>query len=182
MFAYDERLLAVSFDAAAPRLARLASGGWLRARSEAVYDGGVAFLARVGPLGAVPGASKLVRVRLAEPRRRDEMISVPLRWEATGPGGLFPALDADIRLSDAGGHSARVTLTASYRPPLAAIGATLDRLVLHAVATATIRALLATIADALEGAPAQARDAAAPWQPSPDLEHALADSKDQSPA
>lgn len=171
MFVCDARSLTVSFDAAAPRLARLGSGGWLRGRSEAVYDGGMAYLLRVGPLTAVPCASKLVRVRLAALAGRDETIAVALRWEATGPGGgLFPALDADIRLSD-DDRGARLTLTGSYRPPLGAIGGTLDRLLLHAIATATIRALLASIADALEGTPAQAWEAAAPWQPDAAFEH-----------
>ena len=43
-----------------------------------------------------------------------------LRWEASGPGGgLFPALDADITLTPAPKHSATLTLTGAYRPPLA---------------------------------------------------------------
>jgi hypothetical protein len=176
MFVSDERLLTVGFAVAAPRLARLGSGGWLRGRSKAVYDGGVEYLLRVGPLGAVPGASKLVRVRLAEPVCRDGTISVGMRWEAAGTGGcLFPALDADIRLSDSGAQGARVTLTGTYRPPLGAVGGGLDRLLLHTVATATIRALLTTIADALDGAPAPALEAAEAWQPGPELEPGSAD-------
>lgn len=166
VFVSDERLLTVDFDVAAPRLAGLGSSGWLRGRSEAVYDGSVECLLRVGPLGGVPGASKLVRVRLDEPFRRVGLISVGMRWEATGTGGrLFPALDADIRLTDDGGPYARVTLTGTYRPPLGMVGSGLDRLLLRAVATATIRALLTTIADALEGSPASPWEAAEPWQP-----------------
>lgn len=78
--------------------------------------------------------------------------------------GLFPALDADIRLSGDGDGS-RVTLTGSYRPPLGAFGERLDRLVLHAVATATIAALLARVAAALEGVPAPAAEPDMLWQP-----------------
>ncbi|HET9081460.1 MAG TPA: hypothetical protein VFO01_13240 [Trebonia sp.] len=171
MFISEERLLTVGFDAAAPRLARLGAGGWMYGRSEAVYEGGMEYLLRVGPLGEVPYASKLVRVRLAEPVCRDGVISVGMRWEAAGPGGrLFPALDADIRLSRDGGPGARVTLTGSYRPPLGTVGGGLDRLLLHAVATATVRALLTTIADALEGRPVMPWEAAAPWQPEPAAE------------
>ena len=63
---------------------RLARGGWLRGPSETVYDGGVEYLPRVGALGAVPGTSRLVRVRFTEPVHRDETMTVGMRWEATG--------------------------------------------------------------------------------------------------
>jgi hypothetical protein len=173
MFVSEERLLAVTFAEASVRLSRAGHGGWLSGRSQAVYDGGVEYLHRVGPLGAVPGASKLVRVRLGEPVHRDGAVSIALRWEAVGgSGGLFPALDADIRLSDDDENGTRVTLTGSYRPPLGPFGEKLDRLLLRAVAVGTIRALLSTIADELEGSPARAREAAVPWWPEPGPEPA----------
>jgi len=168
MFVSDERVLPVSFDDAAARLAGLAHGGWLRGLSENVYQGGVEYLLRVGPLGAVPGTSRLVRVRFAEPVPRPGMMTIGLRWEATGvTGGLFPALDADIRLIDVD-DGVRVTLTGSYRPPFGVLGVELDRLLLRSVATATIKALLTQIAAALEGTAGQAGDEAAlPWRPVP---------------
>jgi len=168
MFVSDERVLPVSFDDAAARLAGLAHGGWLRGLSENVYQGGVEYLLRVGPLGAVPGTSRLVRVRFAEPVPRPGMMTIGLRWEATGvTGGLFPALDADIRLID-DDDGVRATLTGSYRPPFGVLGVELDRLLLRSVATATIKALLTQIAAALEGTAGQAADdAALPWQPVP---------------
>ena len=169
MFAFDERVLPVSFDAAASRLAAVARGSFLREVSGNVYQGGMEYLLRVGPLGAAPGVSRLVRVRFTEPARRDETMTVGLRWEAAGvTGGLFPALDADIRLCDAGGNRVRVSLAGSYRPPFGALGAGLDRLVLHTVATATIKALLASITAALENASAQAAEPAVLWQPEPE--------------
>ena len=66
MFVSEERLLAVDFQDASSRLGLLARGGGLRALSETVYNDGVEYLLRVGPLGAVPGASRLVRVRFTE--------------------------------------------------------------------------------------------------------------------
>jgi hypothetical protein len=108
---------------------------------------------RVGPADAVPGTSRLVRVRFTEPSRHDGTMTVGLRWEAVGvTGRLFPALDADIRLTD-DDDGVRVTLTGSYRPPLGLLGVELDRLVLRTVATATIRALLTRLAAYLEGTP-----------------------------
>jgi len=159
MFVSEDRGLPVSFAVASSRLEELARGRLLNGPFERVYHGGVEHLLRVGPAGAVPGASRLVRVRFTSPVHRDGEMTVALRWEATGPGGgLFPALDADIQLTDDGGDRSVVTLTGSYRPPLGALGDKLDRMLLHAVALATIRALLTQIAATLEGAPAEASD------------------------
>jgi hypothetical protein len=169
MFASDERVLPVSFAAAATRLAGVASGRDLREASGSLYQDGIEYLLRVGPLGAVPGASRLVRVQFTDPVRRDGTMTVGLRWEAAGvTGGLFPALDADIRLYDDGDDRVRLSLTGSYRPPLGALGAGLDRLVLNTVATATIKALLTTIAAAVEGASAEAVASATAWRPEPE--------------
>jgi hypothetical protein len=102
----------------------------------------------------MPGMSKLVEVHLAT---RGEAAVLALRWEATGPGGrLFPALDADIWLTPAGEHSTRLSLAGVYRPPLAAVGPGLDRAVLHRVADATVRSLLARMADVLARSPESA--------------------------
>jgi hypothetical protein len=166
VFVSDGRTVPVSFTVAASRLEELARGRLLDGVSERVYQGGVEYLLRVGPAGAVPGVSRLVRVRFAEPVYHGGEVSLALRWEATGTvGGLFPALDADIRLAADGGHGSRVTLTGSYRPPLGMLGERLDRLVLHTVAAATVSTLLARVAAALEGAPAPAAEPDTPWQP-----------------
>ena len=91
-------------------------------------------------------------------------MSVGLRWEATGvTGSLFPALDADIRITDNAGEGSRVALTGSYRPPFGAVGDGLDRLALHTVDEATIRALLDQIT-ALDTAPAEDTQTAAARQ------------------
>jgi hypothetical protein len=150
MFAGDEVVLGLSFRPAQARLANLAHGGSLTSASEGAYADGLAGVIRVGPLGAVPGMSKLVQVRLREVVTRDATALLTLRWEATGPGGgLFPALDADITLTPAGDQATWLTLAGAYRPPLAGLGAGLDKAILHQVATATIRSLLSRVADAL---------------------------------
>ncbi len=101
-------------------------------------------------MGTVPGMSKLVEVHFRDVVTRGESAVLALRWEATGPGGrLFPPLDADMSLTPAGEHSTRLSLAGVYRPPLAALGAGLDRAVFHKVADATVRSLLARVADVL---------------------------------
>lgn len=138
----DEHALDVSIGVAELRLANLVRGGWLAGASHVAYRGGIDQLVRVGPFGDMPGASRLVRVQFVDPVYRDGAMTVGVRWEAAGAaGGLFPVLDANIRLSGDGGQGSRVALTACYRLPLGTIGAGLDRLVLHKVAAATIRRL-----------------------------------------
>jgi len=148
MFATHELELGVSCPAAQARLVNLAYGNGLSGASRDAYEGGFAPLIRVGPLGDVPGASKLVRVRFLDPVYRGGAMTLGLRWEATGmSGGLFPVLDADLTLTPAGEHTTRLALTGSYRPPLGRLGAGLDRAILHQAATATIRSLVHNIAD-----------------------------------
>jgi hypothetical protein len=75
---------------------------------------------------------------------------LPLRWQATGPGGtLFPGLDADLALTAAGDHATRLSLAGAYRAPAGPGGAGLGKAVFHKVAQATARSLLAGVADAL---------------------------------
>jgi hypothetical protein len=171
VFVSGERVLDVSVGVAQVRLANLIQGGWLSGASQVAYQDGIDRLARVGPFGDLPGASRLVRVQFVDPVSRDGAMTVGVRWEATGvTGGLFPVLDANISLSGEGGQRSRVVLTACYRPPLGAAGAGLDRLVLHKVATATIRAFLAGVASALEGTREAAGKTAASswWEPGPE--------------
>lgn len=150
MFASHEVLLSMSFARARARLAVLGSGGWLRGPSEQAYAEGLDGLVRVGPFGAVLGASKLVRVQLLEPVPRDDMVVLPLRWEATGAAGrLFPVLDADLTLSPGGEERSTLTLTGAYRPPLGTLSAVLDRALLNRAAAATVRSLLARVGESM---------------------------------
>jgi len=162
MFVGQELLLSVSFSDARLRLEALARGGMLNSASEKAYgDGlasekaygdGLASQIRIGPLGGRPGISKLVRVHFRELVTHADSVVLTLRWEATGgSGALFPVLDADITLTPADEQSTRMALTGAYRPPFAALGAGLDKALLHHVATATIRSLLNRLADALSG-------------------------------
>jgi hypothetical protein len=167
MFVSAEIRLETAFPDALARLARLASGGWLRSASAEAYDESGAALARVGPLGGAPGLSRLVEVRFRELAVHEDHAVLPLRWEATGASGaLFPALDADIRLSCAGERSSVLTLSGVYRPPLGALGAGLDRAGFNRVAIATIRRFMIRAGDAMtaetaaaEPVPADARSA-----------------------
>jgi hypothetical protein len=150
MFARHEVVLDLPFPVARSRLATLMRGGWLDSLSQDAYSEGLAGQVRVGPFGRVPGMSKLVEVRLLEPVPHDDVVVVPLRWEASGRiGRLFPVLDANLSLGEAGNGKTALRFAGVYRPPLAGVGEELDQIVLHRVADATVRSLLVRIAGVL---------------------------------
>lgn len=118
-------------------------------QSEAVSSHGEAaeILMRAG-FGPV---SKQVKVRALPPFTRNKTIVIPIRWEATSAAGsLFPALDANIELSprtdDHGRPATEIAVLGSYRPPLGALGAVVDHVVLRQAALATIRSFLRDLA------------------------------------
>ena len=148
-------LLDVGFAAAQAEFTKMCRGGALLSASQDAYGAGIAGLVRVGPLGLVWGVSRLVDVHFRDLTASDDCARVALRWEAIGPGGgLFPALDANITLTAAGEQTTMLALAGTYRPPLGAVGAVFDRAILHRVATATIRAFLGRVADAIARPPA----------------------------
>jgi hypothetical protein len=150
VFIGAEIRLDVSFGAAQARMTNLARSGLLRRASDDAYRDLDTGLARVGPLGTTPGLSRLVAVRFSDMAIHEDHAVVAIRWEATGPGGaLFPALDADIKLTVAGDDATMLAVSGVYRPPLGGLGAGLDRMILHRVAEATIRAFAHDIAAAI---------------------------------
>src|ERR1022692_666198 len=153
MFVHAELSVDVGFQAAAAKLADLVHDSWLTQASADAYDSGMTGLARVGPRGDVRGMSKLVRVYARDVHAVGHKAVLTLRWEATGASGtLFPALDADITLTPVSPDRSLLTLDGVYRPPLAALGASLDRAVLHRIATPTARSLLSQIAESISEA------------------------------
>jgi hypothetical protein len=150
MFIGAEVSLGLGFNAAQARLANLASGGLLHHASEDAYRKLGSGLARVGPLGSAPGASKLVAVQFGDMAVHENFATVAIRWQATGPGAaLFPVLDADIMLTKAGDDASILEVQGVYRPPLGRLGAGLDQVFLHRVAQPTIRSFTHRIGTAI---------------------------------
>lgn len=144
MFTGDEVHLDIGFAVARERMIRLCGSGALFGTSEDAYTG----LSRVG----AGGVSKLVRVQVRELAWTDLSAGFAVRWEATGPGGgLFPVLDADLRLAPASDGGTLLSLLCSYRPPFGPLGEALDRALLHRVADATVHSFLTGVAEELTG-------------------------------
>jgi hypothetical protein len=148
MFLVEEIRLPVGVDEARGRLQEYLQAGGLQGDSDRAFSEGRNMLIRAGVLGV----SKEVQVQVLPPYLYGATMLVPLRWVATGPSGaMFPQLDANLELMPDGAHGSILRVSGSYRPPLGAVGATLDRVVLHRVAEATSRTLLQKLARALTG-------------------------------
>jgi hypothetical protein len=153
MLVYDFIRIPLPIAQVRRRLSTTMSGLWQQV-AEAAYDEGEELLSRVGPFGPVPGLSKAVSVQAGKVRDRGEGFVMPLRWSATGPTELFPVMVADLEIAPLGAHESQLRLSGSYDPPLGSIGRQLDRLLLHQLAEATVRALLGQLVAALLVEPA----------------------------
>jgi hypothetical protein len=164
MFVADGRGLDAGIGVAQLRLAGLVQGNLLCGASRLAYQSGIDCVRRSGPPGDALGTSRLARVQFVQPVYRDGAMTLGMRWETTGLAGrLVPVLDANIRLSEERDKGTWLGMTASYRPPLGALGAEMDRLVLHRVATATIRTFLNHLASALQETRSAPSGRAAAW-------------------
>lgn len=171
MFVTDEILIPVGYPVARTRLASLMQGSGLRRSSEEAYHDGLVTTLRVGP---APMLSRLVSVQFRGLVTHADSSLLTVRWQTAGAGGgLFPVLDADITISRDGEDSTRLRLDGSYRPPLGAVGASLDRAVMRRVAASTVRSFVTDMSSVLANpAPEQApapEHAAFGWLPDPEV-------------
>jgi hypothetical protein len=147
VFVSDHILMDVCPDAAGRQLERLARDGVLLNASEHAYGGGIAGL--VETAGHTAGISRLVGVQSGNLMETEGCARLWLRWEAIGSDGtLFPALDADLTLSPAGGNTTVLKLAGVYRLPEYA-GAWLDAGIVRCFAAVTIDSFIARLACAL---------------------------------
>ncbi|MGA2528812.1 MAG: hypothetical protein ABSG36_06575 [Acidimicrobiales bacterium] len=135
---------------------------WFAPLATAAEQDGEQLYFRIGPSWASGWAARKVVVTLGQPHQRGTGLVVPLSWRATDLPGLFPVLDGDIELVPLGLDRCRVSLSASYVPPLGELGRRLDRAILHRVAESTARSFLARVSRSLElGDPAAPDSSAA---------------------
>jgi hypothetical protein len=101
----------------------------------------------VGPLG--PRLGRPVTIQVGQPVRFPSMTSMPLTWEPVGLDGVLPRLEANIELGALGEDRTQLAISARYRPPLGVVGQTIDRVLLHRVAEATVKDFLDRVGAAI---------------------------------
>ena len=136
----------VQIELPAPLIAaRLSAGAsWLTTHAEACDTEELRI--RVGP--GWPG--KTVAVHLGQATQAGEDLVIPLIWEASGPGGIFPRFEGELRLSPVDSERSELRLSGRYRPPLGRAGQALNDTLLTGLARATLRSFLRRVAQGLE--------------------------------
>lgn len=128
-------------------------GEWLTPLAVAAAGEGEALRMRVGPSENLSLLQKTVRVEVAEPLIRDDVMVVPLTWRATGTSSLFPVMTADLEVAPLDAGLTQISFRGRYEPPLGAVGRRLDRLLMHRVAEASVRSFLRRLAEGLNRTP-----------------------------
>jgi len=138
VFIGAEVRLDLGFDAVQARLATLVRGGLLHRASDGAYDEWQACLPQFGPWVTALGMTSLVQVRVRDMVTHADCATWAVRWEVAAlEGSLFPALDADIKLSPAGADATMLAVCAAYRP-LGVLSIGLDRAIMRRAAEVMI--------------------------------------------
>jgi hypothetical protein len=150
VFISESVVLALPLAVTQHRVLQYLRVGDVDALASVAYREGATILARAG----VGGLSKTVKIQSVSAYQRGATTVVPIRWVATGAlGGAFPVLDANLELTPTD-EGTELVVVGSYRPPLGALGAAADRLVMSSVAQATMRSFVSQLEAVAMGAPA----------------------------
>ena len=118
-------------------------GDW----STDAYRNGEALRVKMGTVGSPPRIAKTITMIPGAPDRQPGNTRIPVRWEATD-SAMFPTMDADLSIVALGADKTKLALQGNYQPPLGAVGATLDRFLLHHVAESAVKHFVDRVAEA----------------------------------
>ena len=146
MFIYYYIHVEQPFEVVEPSLLRMVPG--LRGWADDAYRDGEHLHARVGSRRG--GLAKTVEMTTGEPVRGASETWIPIRWEATGAPALFPSLEADLIAAHVGPSLTQIALRGTYQAPFGRVGEAIDRVLLHRVAEASVKAFVDRIAASIE--------------------------------
>jgi hypothetical protein len=130
---------------------------WLGASLVAAYEEGEQLSLRVSSAIGPIRLSKRVSAELGELVLKSDRVTQPLRWRAAGATGLFPAMVAELEFTPMGTSMTSISFMGRYVPPLGPLGREVDRMLLHRLAQASVRALLSHVVERFAGGTAQPR-------------------------
>jgi hypothetical protein len=127
--------------------------GWLPGLARDAEARGEHLLVSVGFGSSGHRVEKQVAVELGTPLRMPSKAVLPMTWTPVVAERLFPALEADVEVAFLGANRTQVAISARYRPPLGAMGRTIDKALLHRVAEATVKDFLDRVTERLRSTP-----------------------------
>ncbi|HET9051292.1 MAG TPA: hypothetical protein VFO60_06275 [Candidatus Dormibacteraeota bacterium] len=125
--------------------------GWLTAVAVASRVDEASLCRRVGEAGDVPFLRRTAFVTCGDAAERGDVLLLPIAWMADRLAGTAPILEAEVEVAPLGADRTQVSLSGRYEPPAGDLGHHVDRLVLHRVAQATVRAFLERMRQTLDG-------------------------------
>ena len=111
------------------------------------YREGEELRAKVGP--SVTGPAKEVKLVIGTAEIHRTGLVYPISWTAIGAQALFPKLTGELVLSHMGPEQTKLSLEATYQPPLGPLGRVVDRVVLGRFAESTVKNWVDQLAEAL---------------------------------
>jgi hypothetical protein len=130
---------------------------WLGESLVAAYEEGEQLSLRVTSSIGPIRVGKRVWAELDDLLVKPDRVTQPLRWRASGATGLFPAMVAELEFTPMGTSMTSISFMGRYVPPLGPLGREVDRMLLHRLAEASVRALLSRVVERFSGATAPAR-------------------------
>ena len=146
MFVYYYVHIEEPFVEVEPAMLRMLPG--LRGWAEHAYREGERLRTKIGTSKGT--IAKTIELEIGDPVRSASQTWMPLRWEATGMPSLFPKMEGDIVVASVGPDLTQIAFRGSYRAPLGPLGRALDRVALHRLAEASVKAFIDRLADAID--------------------------------
>ena len=119
---------------------------WLPNLVSAAQEPAAEILARVGFSVFTVDMRKQVAIKVGEPVALRDWLHLPIRWEARPAADLFPTFDGEIQLVPIDPGVTKLAVAGTYDAPLGDVGRTVDNLVLHTAAEATIKDFAESVA------------------------------------
>jgi Rrf2 family protein len=100
--------------------------------------------------GEAAGPARTVAIHLGPAAEDEAGMTIPLVWEASGPVGIYPRFDGDLRLTALDPDRSELRLSGHYRPAAGEIGHADDDPSPGRVARGALRSFLRRVAQGLE--------------------------------
>jgi len=90
-----------------------------------------------------------LRVGVSTAALHGDGLMLPVSWAAVGGPPIFPRMEGTLHVEPAATASSKLTLNASYNPPLGKLGRLIDRAVMYRLAQITMNDFTTRLAESL---------------------------------